>query len=52
MKDERAILFQDVRLAGRGERTDVLVRGGRITAVGHADAEADADVIDGGGRLL
>lgn len=28
MKDERAILFQDVRLAGRGERADVLVRGG------------------------
>lgn len=52
MKDERAILFQDVRLAGRGERADVLVRGGRIAAVGHADAEADADVIDGGGRLL
>ncbi|CAH1677568.1 Cytosine deaminase [Hyphomicrobiales bacterium] len=49
MSDE--LLIRNVRPAG-GEATDVLVRGGRIAAIGGAAAAPQAEVFDAGGRLM
>lgn len=49
MSDE--LLIRNVRPAG-GEATDVLVRRGRIAAVGVASAAPGGEVLDAGGRLM
>jgi cytosine deaminase len=48
------LLLESVRLLGQPAPTDLLIRDGRIYAYGSAlrDAEPDAEIIGGGGRLL
>lgn len=52
MKGSGAILFQDVRLAGGSTVADVLVRDGRIAAIGRVDGRGEAVVVQGTGCLL
>jgi len=49
LRIENVLLFDGERVH---ENTSVLLDGGRITAVGAAGADADAEVIDGTGRTL
>ncbi len=45
------LLIRNVRRGG-GRATDMLVRDGKIAAVGAGAASADATVFDAGGRLM